>query len=63
MKQKKIGRPAVDTEAVNVRLPREVIEAVDAYRKNEPDLPTRPEGIRRLVTVVLREKGYLSDDK
>jgi metal-responsive CopG/Arc/MetJ family transcriptional regulator len=49
------GRPRADTEAVNVRLPREVIARLDAYRKEERDLPTRPEAIRRLV-----EKGLVS---
>lgn len=57
----KIGRPQIDTEAVTVRLPREVIEAVDAFRKEEADLPTRPEGIRRLLTAMLKEKGYLPE--
>lgn len=55
----KTGRPQVDTEAVTVRLPRHMIEAIDAFRKTESDLPTRPEGIRRLLEVVLIEKAYL----
>jgi metal-responsive CopG/Arc/MetJ family transcriptional regulator len=49
------GRPPVDTEAVNVRLPREMIEAIDAYRRAEEDLPTRPEAIRRLVEKALEK--------
>lgn len=56
----KTGRPPVDTEAVTVRLPRQMIEAIDEFRKNESDLPTRPEGMRRLLDLVLTEKGYLS---
>lgn len=55
----KTGRPAVDTEAVTVRLPRHMIEAVDAFRRTEADLPTRPEGMRRLLEAVLKDKGYL----
>jgi len=55
----KIGRPTVDTEAVTLRLPRDVLEAVDAFRKDEKDLPTRPEGVRRLLAGALKEKGYL----
>jgi len=59
----KTGRPPVDTDAVTVRLPRDVIEAVDNFRKSEPDLPSRPEGIRRLLVERLQEKGYLRNDR
>ena len=44
-----MGRPRVDTEAVNLRLPREMIEAIDDRRRLEPDMPTRPEMIRRAL--------------
>ncbi|QEU07414.1 ribbon-helix-helix protein, CopG family [Paracoccus yeei] len=47
--EKKRGRPPVDTEAINLRLPRELIEAIDNRRRLEPDLPTRPEMIRRAL--------------
>lgn len=47
------GRPPVDSEAVTLRLPRETLDAVDAFRKSEPDLPTRPEAIRRLLAKAL----------
>lgn len=39
----------MDTEAINLRLPRELIEAIDNRRRLEPDLPTRPEMIRRAL--------------
>lgn len=55
----KIGRPIVDSEAINVRITRDVIKALDAFRKDEPDLPTRPEGIRRLLMEALKAKSYL----
>lgn len=55
----KKGRPVVDTEPVNLRLPREMLSAIDNFRKAENDLPTRPEGIRRLLAEALKEKGYL----
>lgn len=58
-KKPKKGRPVVDTEPVNLRLPREMIEAIDAFRKAESDLPTRPEGIRRLLSETLKDRGYL----
>lgn len=52
-KKPKKGRPPVDSEAVNVRLPRDMLDAVDAFRRAEADLPTRPEAIRRLVEKAL----------
>ncbi|WP_332461070.1 ribbon-helix-helix protein, CopG family [Rhodobacter sp. CZR27] len=41
--------PKKDTEAINLRLPRELIAALDDRRRIEPDLPTRPEMIRRAL--------------
>lgn len=43
------GRPAVDTEAINVRLERAAITKLDNWRRDQPDLPNRPEAIRRLI--------------
>jgi hypothetical protein len=43
------GRPRTDTEAVNLRLPRDLIDAIDDRRRLEQDLPTRPEMIRRAL--------------
>jgi metal-responsive CopG/Arc/MetJ family transcriptional regulator len=43
------GRPPSDTEPVNLRLPRAMIRELDRRRKEEADLPTRPEMIRRLL--------------
>lgn len=42
--------PKKDTEAVNLRLPRDLIDALDDRRRMEKDLPTRPEMIRRALT-------------
>jgi hypothetical protein len=53
------GRPKVDTEAVNLRLPRDLIEALVKFRKDQPDLPNAPEGIRRILVEALTAKGYL----
>jgi hypothetical protein len=52
--KKSKGRPKVDSEAVNVRMEREMIACVDEYRRSQPDLPSRPEAIRRLVDDGLR---------
>ena len=46
---KKMGRPKKDTEQVTVRLLVDTIEAIDNARKNQEDLPSRPEMIRRMI--------------
>ncbi len=46
---KKMGRPPVDTEAVTVRLPRELIASLDDARREDPEMPTRQEVIRRVL--------------
>jgi Arc/MetJ-type ribon-helix-helix transcriptional regulator len=57
-KETKMGRPRVDTEAVNLRLPRDMIEAIDDLRRMQPDLPTRPEMIRRALAEWLEHAGH-----
>ncbi|WP_417264302.1 ribbon-helix-helix protein, CopG family [Celeribacter sp.] len=49
------GRPKTDTQPVMVRLPAEVLAEIDAARKNQDDLPTRPEMIRRMIEAWLRK--------
>ena len=56
MKQKKRGRPSVDTEAVNVRMSVETLSRLDNWRRQEDDLPSRPEAIRRLVEGALTKR-------
>ena len=46
----KMGRPPVDTEEVRARMPRELIDRIDAWRAAQEDKPTRPEAVRRLLT-------------
>lgn len=43
------GRPKVDTHPVMVRMSASLIERLDDARRNEADLPSRPEMIRRIV--------------
>ena len=43
------GRPLVDSEATTVRMERAMILALDNWRRQQTDLPGRPEAIRRLV--------------
>ncbi len=45
-----------DTLAVLVRMPLDMIEKIDALRRLEEDLPTRPEMIRRLVEQRMDQK-------
>jgi hypothetical protein len=57
------GRPSVDSEAINVRMERPQIESVDDWRRQQKDLPTRPEAVRRLVGLGLGAAGALFIDK
>ena len=41
--------PKKDTEAITLRLPRDMVDAIDDQRRLEADLPTRPEMIRRAL--------------
>jgi hypothetical protein len=52
---KRMGRPPTDTEAINLRLPANIIIQIDALRREEADIPTRPEMIRRLLQAKLDE--------
>jgi hypothetical protein len=38
------------------------LAAIDEWRRNQPDLPTRPEAIRRIVTEYLRRRGLLGSN-
>lgn len=58
-KKPKKGRPAADTEAVNLRLPREILVGLDGFRRDRAELPNRPEAIRLLLRDHLISLGYL----
>lgn len=62
---KKMGRPKKDTEQVTVRLLVDTIEAIDNARKNQEDLPSRPEMIRRMIDDWFDRKSEetLNEDK
>ena len=49
VKKAKKGRPPVDSEAITVRMERPQIARLDDWRRNQSDLPTRPEAVRRLL--------------
>lgn len=40
---------------VGTRFQPDLLEAVDCWRKAQPDLPTRPEAVRRLVELGMRD--------
>ena len=42
---------------MTVRLHVDTIAALDELRKTEPDLPTRPEMIRRIIDAHLQARG------
>ena len=52
----KLGRPKSDTTGVLVRIPTDMLQAVDDLRREEPDVPTRPEMIRRIIADWLDQK-------
>lgn len=43
-----------DTHAFHMRLSSRFIHEVDDWRRNQPDLPSRAEAIRRLVALALK---------
>ena len=53
------GRPELDTEPVTVRLPREVLDAIEEARRDMPVIPTRPEIVRTALIDWLKAKKYL----
>jgi hypothetical protein len=40
--------------AIQIRLRGDLWSAVETFRRNEPDIPTRPEAVRRLLHRALR---------
>lgn len=44
----------MDSEAINVRMQRPLIDAIDEWSDSQPDAPARPEAIRRLVRKALK---------
>jgi hypothetical protein len=52
----KRGRPRVDSTFVGVRLPPEQLKTLDNWRREQEDIPTRPEAIRRLIEQALKHK-------
>lgn len=55
----KTGRPSVDTEPVTLRLPRDILDALERYRREQDSIPTRPEAVRQMMRDWLVGHGYL----
>ncbi|MCJ8139946.1 hypothetical protein [Falsirhodobacter halotolerans] len=53
-----MGRPPVDSEAVTVRMERELLRAIDDYRRQQDDLPSRPEVVRRVMAEWLGKQKH-----
>lgn len=45
----KMGRPPKDTEPVTIRMDQELLKAIDEFRRQQPDIPSRPEVVRRVM--------------
>lgn len=56
----KMGRPTADTAPVTIRMDQEMLRAIDDFRRNEVDLPSRPEVVRRVMADWLAKR--LADD-
>ena len=46
---------------ISIRLPRALVQALDDYRRESEDLPSRPEAIRRCLVGQLQQAGYPVD--
>lgn len=51
------GRPKSDTEAVNVRMDRAMLTALDAYIEKSEDVTKRPEAVREILAEFFQSKG------
>ncbi len=53
--KKKMGRPSVDSDQVRTRMHRDLLNKLDSWRDKQPDKPSRPEAVRRLVQKALKD--------
>jgi metal-responsive CopG/Arc/MetJ family transcriptional regulator len=42
--------------AIQVRLQNSLLSAIENFRRDEPDIPTRPEAVRRLLQQALEQR-------
>ncbi len=55
----KIGRPKVEGENIMLRLPTDMVDAIDALRKQDPQLPSRQEVVRQALAEYMRKMGVI----
>lgn len=53
----KMGRPPRDTAPVTIRMDQSMLKAIDDYRREQEDLPSRPEVVRRVMEEWLAAQG------
>ena len=53
----KMGRPPRDTAPVTIRMDQGMLKAIDDYRREQEDLPSRPEVVRRVMEEWLAAQG------
>jgi hypothetical protein len=51
--RKKPGPPPKGSKKILVSVPPAELAAIDAWIRNQPDKPSRPEALRRLAKIVL----------
>lgn len=56
---RKVGRPKVGATPVTVRIPPDVLAMLDEFASQEPDTPSRPEALRRILRDWLVNRGYM----
>lgn len=57
--KKSRGRPKVDSEAVNTRFDRRLLDAIDQFAADQNPPASRPEAVRALVSEQLTTLGLL----
>lgn len=60
---RKRGRPPVDSELLRARVERDMLDGIDRFIADEPDAPSRPEAIRRILKDWLIGHRYLPLDQ
>jgi len=52
-KKSRRGKPPVERKEIKIRIAVDAIKSLDAWRRQQDDVPGRPEAIRRLVEIGL----------
>jgi len=55
-------RPTTTGTLVGTRFQEDLLQAIDTWRRVQPDLPTRPEAVRRLVEAGMTNIEAFSND-